>query len=67
MKLLAMFCSPKSDADADRAGENRQCPEMDASVLQDDENADDQHDVADDLRNGVLQRAIESAFQRGVD
>ena len=48
----------KADADADRAGENRERSEMNAAVFQHDENADDEHDFAGDLRDGVLQRAI---------
>ena len=52
---------PESDAHADRAGENGERAEMNAGVLEHDENADDQDEVADDLRDGVLQRAIEPA------
>jgi hypothetical protein len=37
---------------------------MDASVLQNKENADYQHDVADDLGNGVLQRPIEPTLRQ---
>ena len=36
---------------------------MNPSVLQDNENADHQHDVADDLGNRVLERTIESALR----
>ena len=50
------------DAHAYCSGKNRERTEMDAGVLQDNNNADDQHDVADDLRNRVLQRAIEPAL-----
>src|SRR5205807_1790386 len=51
----------KSDADTDGAGENGQRAEMNAGVFQDNENSDHEHDVARDLGDGVLQRAIESA------
>src|SRR5215469_2634363 len=37
---------------------------MDTSVLQNKKNADYQHDVAHDLRNGVLQRPIEAAVRK---
>ena len=51
----------EADADADRAGENGERAEMNAGVLEHDEDADDQDEVADDLRDGVLQGAIEPA------
>src|SRR5437773_1622724 len=38
----------KSHTDANRTGKNREGSEMDASVLENKENADHQHDVADD-------------------
>src|SRR5262249_4868551 len=53
----------KSDTDAKRTSKNRECGEMDPSVFQNEENADDQHDVADDLGDGVLQRPIEPALR----
>ena len=51
----------KTDADADRAGENGQRLEVNAGVLQDNEDANDEDDVRCDLRDRVLQRAIKSA------
>src|SRR6476659_9637080 len=54
----------KSDTDANRTSKNRQCSEMDASVLQNKENANHQHDVADDLGKGVLQRPVEPALRK---
>jgi hypothetical protein len=40
---------------------------MNAGIIQHDENANDQNDVADDLRNGVLQRPIQPAvYQEAV-
>src|SRR5215216_1060876 len=54
----------KSDTDANRTSKNRQCGEMDASVLQNEENANHQHDVADDLGNRVLQRPLEPAVRK---
>src|SRR6476620_462967 len=54
----------KSDTDANCTSKNRQCGKMDASVLQNKENANHQHDVADDLGDGVLQRPIESALRK---
>ena len=37
---------------------------MDAGIIQNDHYSDNQHCVADDLRNGVLQSSIESAFDQ---
>ena len=54
----------EADTDTDRAGENGKRAEMDAGILQDNENADDQNDVADDLRDGVLKRAIQAAVDQ---
>src|SRR4029453_18201810 len=45
-----------------RTGEYRQRSEMNAGIVQNDEDPDDQHDVADDLRNGVLERTIKPAL-----
>src|ERR687891_1023154 len=47
-----------------RAGEYRQRSEMDAGIVQNDNNPDDQHDVADDLGNGVLERTIKPALRQ---
>src|SRR4029453_18420266 len=47
-----------------RAGEYRQRSEMDAGIVQNDNDPDDQHDVADDLRNGVLERTIKPALRQ---
>ena len=52
----------EADADADRARKDRQRLEVNAGVLQDDENANDKDDVGDDLRDCVLERAIEPAM-----
>src|SRR5215471_11778777 len=51
----------ETDTDTNRTSKNRQCGEMDTSVLQNKENANHQHDVADHLCNGVLKRPIEPA------
>ena len=51
----------KADPNADGAGKNGERAEMDAGVFQDNKNADDEDEIADDLRDGVLQRAIEPA------
>src|SRR5213593_684380 len=37
---------------------------MNARVLENNENANYQHDVAENLSNGVLQRAVESAVSK---
>ena len=52
---------PEAEPDADRAGEDRQRGKIDAGVLQRDRDADDQDQIADDLRDRVLQRAVEPA------
>ena len=52
------------DTHADGAGKNGQRAEMDAGVFQNDKNADDEDEVADDLRDGVLQGAIETAVDQ---
>jgi len=57
----------ESNAYADRAVKNGEGAEMNTGVVQHDENAKDQDDVADDLRNSVLQRAIQPAvYEQGV-
>jgi len=60
-KVARDVLQTKTDADADRARENGQRLEMNAGVLQDNEDADDEDDVRCDLRDGVLQRAIKPA------
>jgi hypothetical protein len=54
----------EADAHADRSSENCQRSEMNPCVFQDKENANDQHDVADDLSNRVLERTIESTLSQ---
>ena len=61
-KVACDILQTETDAHADRAGENRQRSEMNAGIIENNKNADDEDDVADDLRNRVLQRTIESAF-----
>ena len=57
----------ESNAYADRTGKNGERPKMNAGIVQHDENANDQDDVADDLRNSVLQRPIQPAvYQEAV-
>src|SRR5512133_3007747 len=47
-----------------RTREYRQRSEMNAGIVQNDDDPDDQHDVADDLRNGVLERTIKAALRK---
>src|SRR4030095_6644023 len=61
-EITGNVLQPETDTHSDCSSENRQRPEMNSSVLQDNENANDQHDVADDLWNRVLQRTIEATF-----
>ena len=57
----------ESNAYADRAGKNGERAEMNAGIVEHDENASDQDDVADDLRDSVLQRPIQPAvYQEAV-
>jgi hypothetical protein len=51
----------KANAYTDRACEDRQRAQVNAGVFENNENANNQHHVADDLGNGVLKRTIESA------
>src|SRR4029453_18556899 len=51
----------KANAYTDRACEDRQRAQVNAGVFQNNENANNQHHIADDLGNGVLERTIESA------
>ena len=55
---------PEADAHANRACENRQRAQVNAGVFQNNQNADYQHDVGDDLGNGVLEGAIQSALSQ---
>jgi len=52
---------PKADADTDRAGKNGESGKVNAGVVQNNENANNKDDIADDLRDGVLQRPIQAA------
>jgi len=52
----------EADPYTDRACKNSQRAEMNAGIFQNNQNANYQHDVADDLGDGVLQRAIKSAL-----
>src|SRR5436190_22999054 len=54
----------KSNPYANRAGKNRQCSQVNPSVLQHNENADHQDDVAENLGNRVLERAVESTVSK---
>src|SRR5690348_17181732 len=51
---------PNTDANCPR--ENSQSAQMNAGVIEDNENADDQDDVADNLSDRVLQRAVETTL-----
>src|ERR1700730_8516569 len=37
---------------------------MNSSIFENDKNTDNEHDIADDLRNGVLERALQSAVDQ---
>ena len=51
----------EADPYTDRACKDSQRAEMNAGIFQNNQNANYQHDVADDLGDGVLERTIESA------
>jgi hypothetical protein len=57
---------PETDTHSDCSSENRQCGQMNSSVLKDNENTDNQDNIADDLRNRVLERTIESTFSKDL-
>ena len=52
----------EADPHANRAGENRQCAQVNAGIFQNNQNTNYQHDIADDLGNGVLEGTIQSAI-----
>src|SRR6059058_45626 len=62
-KIARDVLQTKANADANRASKNRQGPEVNAGIIENDKDSDDEDDVADDLRNCVLQRPIEPAFR----
>src|SRR4029434_5579607 len=49
----------EANTHADRACENRQRAQVNTGIFKNNQNADHQHDVADDLGNGVLERAVQ--------
>src|SRR6185295_16062818 len=51
----------KADADADCTGKNGESGKVNPGVVQNYENANNEDDIADDLRDGVLQRPIQAA------
>ena len=63
-KIARDILQSKSDPDADRAGENGQRAEINAGVLEHDEDAHDQDEVAHDLGDGVLQGPIQPAVHQ---
>ena len=54
----------KPDANTDCTGEHREGAQVNPGIIEHNEEPNDQDNVADDLRDGVLQRAIESAFRK---
>ena len=54
-KIACDILQTEADAHADRARKNCQRPEMNAGIIENNKNADDEDDVADDLRDRVLQ------------
>ena len=54
-KIARDILETEADAHADRARKNCQGPGMNAGIIENNKNADDENDVADDLRNRVLQ------------
>src|SRR5205823_7005845 len=61
-KITGDILQAKADAHANRARENRQRAQVNAGILQDNQNANYQHDIANDLGNGVLEGTIQSAI-----
>jgi len=60
-EIAGNILQPKADADTDRAGKNGESGKVNAGVVQNYENANNQDDIADDLRDGVLQGPIQTA------
>ena len=63
-EIAGNILQAEPDTDADGAGENSERTEMNPGVLEHDENADDQDEVADDLRDRVLKRTVETAVNQ---
>ena len=54
-EIAGDILEPEPDANTDGAGENSQRAEVNAGIVENNENADDQHNVADNLSNRVLE------------
>src|SRR5262249_8344510 len=52
----------EADTHANRSGKDGERTEVNAGVVQNNEDADDKDDIAHDLRDRVLQRTIETAL-----
>src|SRR4026207_427516 len=63
-EITGNVLQPETSTHSDCSSENRQRSQMNSSVLQDNENTDDQDNVADNLGNRVLERTIESTFSK---
>jgi hypothetical protein len=61
-KVARNILEAEADADADRAREHGQRAEMDSGVLENNEDADDEDEVADDLGDRVLEGTVEAAL-----
>jgi hypothetical protein len=55
---------PETNTDPNCAREYSQRGQMNSCILQDNENANDQDDIANDLGNRVLERTIESTLSK---
>src|SRR5437868_2289150 len=67
-EIAGNILQAETDTDADGAGENSERTEMNPGVLEHDKNANDQDEVADDLRERVLKGPVETAgTQEGVE
>ena len=66
-KIAGDILQTKADPNADGAGKNSERAEMNAGVFQNNKNADDEDEIADDLRDRVLQANDRDRCRRESD
>ena len=65
-KVAGDILKTESNADPDRAGKHRQGAKMNPRIIEHDEKADNEDDVAGNLSNRVLQRSVQSALLKEI-
>src|SRR5438270_93062 len=63
-EIAGNILQTETDTDADGAGENSKRTEMNPRAFEHDENANDTDEVADNLRDRVLKRTVETAVNQ---